>query len=508
VRLLPPVDYQSLTATAPVILLTSSQSAEKQSMDLRATVISALQWSAIGRIVSQTVTWVATIVVIRLLAPEDYALVAISGLVIGFTELLRELGLGAAIVQRDDLDDEQMRTIFGLIVLVHILLFLLIYFIAPVVAGFFGEDELIGIIRVAALQLPILMFAVIPNALMVRAMRFKWMSIVQAASMIAASATTLAMAYNGFGVWSLIGGQFAATLTNAVGFLLGQPYFEWPSFRLKKIGGLISYSSRVFGADFLYYFYTRADVVIVGKLLDATALGFYTVAYNLATLPMNKISGVLSSVGFPAYARIKHDILEVKSKFLFTVEANSLIFFPVLWGISIVADDLVVVLLGPKWLSATVVLQLITLIIPLQMTGPLARPALLGIGRADLFMSTIVTNAICVPIAVAIGSFWGLQGVSAGWVFGFSLAYYLNLRRFLPVFQIKLSEYGKVMAPAIFMTMGMYVIVLGAKMTFLSELDPLHRLIWSVIIGVIAYCTLLTTLSRPAFVRMLNFARR
>ncbi|HEU4855476.1 MAG TPA: lipopolysaccharide biosynthesis protein [Nitrosospira sp.] len=461
-----------------------------------------------GRIVSQTVTWIATIVVIRLLAPEDYALVAISGLVIGFTELLRELGLGAAIVQRSDLDEEQMRTIFGLIIIVHIFLFLLIYSIAPVVAHFFEEDELIQIIRVAALQLPILIFAVIPNALMVRAMRFKWMSIIQASSTIAASLTTLTMAYNGFGVWSLIGGQFAATLTNAIGFLLGQPYLKWPSFSFKKIGGLVSYSSRVFGADLLYYFYTRADVVIVGKLLDATALGFYTVAYNLATLPMNKISGVLSSVGFPAYARIKHDIPEVKSKFLFTVEANSLIFFPVLWGISVVADDLVMVLLGSKWLSAIVVLQIITLIIPLQMTGPLARPALLGIGRADLFMSTIVTNAICVPIALAIGSFWGLQGVSAGWVLGFSLAYYLNLRRFLPAFQIRLIEFGRIMGPAAFMTLGMYAVVTGAKMTFLSELDPLHRLIWSVITGVIVYCSLLTTLSRPAFVRMLSFARR
>jgi teichuronic acid exporter len=477
-------------------------------MDLRVSVVSALKWSAIGRIVSQTVTWVATIVVIRLLAPEDYALIAISGLVIGFTELLRELGLGAAIVQRNDLNEEQMRTIFGLIIIVHILLFLLIYFIAPVVARFFEEEELVQIIRVAALQLPILIFAVIPNALMVRAMRFKWMSIVQASSTIAASLTTLTMAYNGFGVWSLIAGQFAATLTNTIGFLLGQPYLKWPLFSLQKIGGLVSYSSHVFGADLLYYFYTRADVVVVGKLLDATALGFYTVAYNLATLPMNKISGVLSSVGFPAYARIKHNILEVKSKFLFTVEANSLIFFPVLWGISVVADDLVMVLLGSKWLSATVVLQLVTLIIPLQMTGPLARPALLGIGRADLFMSTIVTNAICVPIALAIGSFWGLGGVSAGWIMGFSLAYCINLSRFLPVLHITFAEFGKAVGPAILMSSGMYVIVISVKFTFLSDIDLFHRLFLSVLIGVLVYGSLLVTLSRSAFMRVLSLGRQ
>ena len=456
----------------------------------------------------QVAAWAATIIVIRLLTPEDYALIAVASLVIGFSELLRELGLGAAIIQRDDIHEDELRSIFGLVIVVHLFLFLLIYLIAPAVANFFGEGRLVDIIRVAALQLLILIFLVIPNALMVRAMRFKWMSIVRATAMIAASLVTLGMAYTGFGVWSLIAGNFAATLTTTAGFMIGQPYCKVPSFRFKKISALASYSSRIFGADLLYYFYTRADVAIIGKMLGTTALGFYTVAYNLATLPMNKVSGMLSSVGFPAYARIKNDISEVKAKFLFTVEANSLVFFPVLWGLSSVADDFVMVLLGTKWLSATIVLQLITLIIPLQMTGPLVRPALLGIGRADLFLASLVTNAVCVPTAIAIGSLWGLTGVCFGWIVGFSLAYYLNLRRFLPALNTNLIEFGKVMAPAALMGLGMYVGVMAAKLTILNGVDPIHRLYLSVLVGVVIYAGLLVTVSRPAFLRVLSLARQ
>ncbi|MGH8761697.1 MAG: lipopolysaccharide biosynthesis protein [Nitrosospira sp.] len=477
-------------------------------MDLRVSVVSALRWSAISRFTAQIATWASTIIVIRLLVPEDYALVAISGLVIGFTSLMRELGLGAAIIQRDDLDEDQIRTIFGLIIVVHIFLFLLIYLVAPPVASFFGEEKLVDIIRVAALQLLILMFLVIPSALMHRAMQFKWMSIVHAVSMITAALVTLAMAYQGFGVWALIGGNFAASIINTAGYQFGEPYCKMPSFQFKKIRMLVSYSSRIFGADFLYYFYTRADVLIVGKMLDASSLGFYTVAYNLATLPMNKISGMLSSVGFPAYARIKDNISEVKSKFLFTVEANSLVFFPVLWGLSSVADDFVVVLLGSQWLPAIIVLQLITLIIPLQMTGPLVRPALLGIGRADLFLASLVTNTICVPIALMIGSLWGLSGVCFGWIAGFSLAYYLNLRRFLPALHTSLAEFGKTMAPAVLMSLAMYIAVAGAKFTILSDADPIPRLSLSVLIGVIIYAGLLATLSRPAFMRILKLGKQ
>lgn len=477
-------------------------------MDLRTNVISALRWSAIGRVVGQVAAWAATIIVIRLLTPEDYALIAVASLVIGFSELLRELGLGAAIIQRDDIHEEELRSIFGLVIVVHLFLFLFIYLVAPTVANFFEEERLVDIIRVAALQLLILIFLVIPNALMVRAMRFKWMSIVRATAMVAASLVTLVMAYAGFGVWALIAGNFAATLTTTAGFMAGQPYCKVPSFRFKRIGALASYSSRIFGADVLYYFYTRADVAIIGKVLGTTALGFYTVAYNLATLPMNKISGMLSSVGFPAYARIKNDIFEVKAKFLFTVEANSLIFFPVLWGLSSVADDFVVVLLGMKWLSSTIVLQLITLIIPLQMTGPLVRPALLGIGRADLFLASLVTNAICVPTAIAIGSLWGLTGVCFGWIAGFSLAYYLNLRRFLPALNTNLVEFGRVMAPAAIMAFVMYIGVLAAKSTVLADVDPIHRLYLSVLIGIVIYAGLLVTVSRLAFKRVLSLARQ
>lgn len=476
-------------------------------MDLRTNVISALRWSAIGRIVGQAAAWAATIIVIRLLTPEDYALIAIASLVIGFSELLRELGLGAAIIQRDDIHEEELRSIFGLVIVVHLFLFLLTYFIAPLVANFFNEERLIDIIRVAALQLLILIFLVIPNALMVRAMRFKWISIVRAMASIAAGLVTLGMAYAGFGVWSLIAGNFAATLTTTVGFMAGHPYAKVPSFRFKKIAALASYSSRIFGADVLHYFYTRADVVIIGKMLGTTTLGFYTVAYNLATLPMSKISGMLSSVGFPAYARIKNDISEVKSKFLFTIEANSLVFFPVLWGLSSVADDFVMVLLGTKWLSATIVLQLITFIIPLQMTGPLVRPALLGIGRADLFLASLVTNAVCVPTAIAIGSLWGLTGVCFGWIAGFLLAYYLNLRRFLPVLNTNPVEFGRIMAPAALMAFGMYAGVMAAKLTILDGVEPIHRLYLSVMIGIVIYAVLLVTVSRPALMRILSLAR-
>ena len=478
-------------------------------MNLRTKVISAVKWSILNRVIAQVVTWSATIIVIRLLAPEDYALIAISGLVIGFSQLLRDLGLGAVIVQRDDIDDEKMRTIFGLIIVTHIIMFLIINMLAPLAAAYFDQEKLTDILHVVSFQVLIPALTMIPSALMVRAMQFKLRSIIGMIAAIFASLSTLVMACLGYGVWSLVMGQFASILVSLVGYSLVAPYFKKPSFKFNKIRPYMSYSGQVFLADILYYFYTRADVVIVGKLLGPSTLGFYTVADNLATLPMNRISGMLSGIGFAAYAQIKNNISEVKSKFLLTIEINSLLFFPVLWGMSSIADDFIPVFLGDKWLPAIIVLQLIPLIIPFKMTGPLFRPALLGIGRADLFLNTLIINAICVPSAIAIGGFWGgLEGVCLGWIVGFSLAYFLNIRRFLPVLKRSLAEYAKVVLPAMFMALVMYFVVAVAKLTILHDIDSVYRLWLSVVIGVAVYASLVTIFKHNSFMQMVSLARK
>jgi teichuronic acid exporter len=478
-------------------------------MNLRTKVISAVKWSILNRVIAQVVTWSATIIVIRLLAPEDYALIAISGLVIGFSQLLRDLGLGAAIIQRDDIDDEKMRIIFGVIIVTHIIMFLIINMLAPFAAAYFNQEKLTDILHVVSFQVLIPTLTMIPSALMVRAMQFKLQSIIGMIAAIFASLSTLVMAYLGYGVWSLVMGQFASILVSLVGYSLVAPYFKKPSFKFNKIRPYMSYSGQVFLADILYYFYTRADVVIVGKLLGPSTLGFYTVADNLAMLPMNKISGMLSGIGFAAYAQIKNNISEVKSKFLLTIEMNSLLFFPVLWGMSSIADDFIPVFLGDKWLPAIIVLQLIPLIIPFKMTGPLFRPALLGIGRADLFLTTLIINAICVPSAIAIGGFLGgLEGVCLGWIVGFSLAYFLNIRCFLPVLKTTLAEYAKMILPAMFMALAMYFVVAVAKMTILHDIDSVYRLWLSVAIGIAVYTSLIAIFKHHSFMLMISLARR
>jgi len=465
---------------------------------LRERVISGLKWSVLGQVVGQLFTWVTTIIIIRLLAPEDYALIAMASLVFGFSELFRELGFGAAVIQKKEISESELKTIFGAVILTHVSLFWLSYVLAPLVAGFFGEELLIDIIRVSSLQLLILMFMVIPSARLYRSMRFKWIATLQATSMISASLITLAMAYLGYGVWALVIGQMSTSVIKTLGMFWASPYYHLPSFKFSQVKRLLSFSSNVMLSDVIYYFYVRADVVVVGKLLGDAMLGFYTVAYNLATLPMHKISGLLSSVGFSAYANIQDDKDKIRKNFLLTIEMNSLVFFPVLWGISAVSADLVYVLLGDKWMLSAPVMQIIPLVVPLQMTGPLVRPALLGMGRADIFLRNVVTNFLCVTPSLVIGSYWGLQGVCWGWVLGFSMAYLFNMRRVLTVFEVDAIKFLRVLMIPMLLSLAMYLSVVLLNNYLLVGLESYQRLMLASLLGCLVYVGLCLSLNKKS----------
>jgi len=461
----------------------------------------------LGQVVGQLFTWVTTIIIIRLLAPEDYALIAMASLVFGFSELFRELGFGAAVIQKKEISESELKTIFGAVILTHVSLFWLSYVLAPLVAGFFGEELLIDIIRVSSLQLLILMFMVIPSARLYRSMRFKWIATLQATSMISASLITLAMAYLGYGVWALVIGQMSTSVIKTLGMFWASPYYHLPSFKFSQVKRLLSFSSNVMLSDVIYYFYVRADVVVVGKLLGDAMLGFYTVAYNLATLPMHKISGLLSSVGFSAYANIQDDKDKIRKNFLLTIEMNSLVFFPVLWGISAVSADLVYVLLGDKWMLSAPVLQIIPLVVPLQMTGPLVRPALLGMGRADIFLRNVVTNFLCVTPSLVVGSYWGLQGVCVGWVLGFSMAYCINMSRTLPVVGLGGIDFMRALLVPMLLASAMYLSVLFMNEHVFSSIESYQRLILSSFFGGIVYLGLCFRLNRSSLNNLLQVAR-
>lgn len=463
---------------------------------MRSTVIRALRWYAGIRYLGQLFTWGITIVVIRLLTPEDYGLIAMASILIGLAIMVGEVGIGGALIQSPKLDNATVRKLFGFLIITNVPLYILVFILSPIFASFFNADKLTHIIRILDFQVLISVFSVIPIALLKRQMDFKQLAFIELAAAIIGSLTALGMAWYGFGVWSLVASNLATTmvLTLSAIFIVGLP--QWPSFRFGGIRSQLAFVARIVASSFVSFLYTQSDTIIIGRIIGSTQLGYYTVANNIALLPMNKFTTIMSSVSFPAYSQIRHDKDKIQNYFLRSLEINLFIFTPFLWGISSISKDLIDLVLGDRWGSAVVVLQIISLIVPLRMLSPLVQAMLLGIGRVEITLRNVFTNLMIVPPALLIGTQWGLSGVCFGWVIGFSVAFPINLRRTFLELDLHPKEFWILTRATFVCAATMYVAAMGANHYLLDGLEQIPRLVLSVSIGAAVYTCLSLVLNR------------
>lgn len=456
--------------------------------DLKQKVLSGLKWSVGGRAASQLATWASTIIVMRLLQPEDYGLMAMAAFFVALCMLLNELGMSAALVQAKELTDTLLRQMFGVVIIGNGAFFILMIATSPLIAKFFNEPRLTAIVSVLAIQFPLIAFSVIPNARLARDMNFRAKSIVEVISMVSSAIVTLTMAWLGYGVWSLITGSLVNIFLRTIGFNIICPSLRKPSFNFTGFADRARFGGYVSVNRILWYLYSQADVFVVGKLLGKTLLGYYSVAMHVASLPMQKVGSILQQVALPAYSQLQGNRELAASYALKASRAISFFAFPIFFGISSVAPEIISVALGEKWLQAILPLQLLSLVIPLRTIQISIGPAINGLGKPEVNVHNLIVACIVMPVAFFIGSYWGLLGVSLAWIIAYSLWFAYMLSRSLKVIGTTMREFLKTMQIPALYSAAMYGAVYLVKV-MLARLDAntILTLILMIITGAVVY---------------------
>ena len=255
----------------------------------------------------------------------------------------------------------------------------------------------------------------------------------------------------------------------------------------------------------LWYVYSNSDVFIIGKILGKELLGFYSIAMQLASLPMQKVSELLDQVGFAAYSTVQHDMAAIRSHFLKAVRILSFLSFPIFWGISSVSPDLVDVVLGKRWEKAILPLQLLALVMPIRMVGHGTGSPLLAIGKPEIgTMNTFIALVIMTP-AFAIGAYFGgLIGVSLAWVVAYPILIVTRLNFSLPPLGLSHGDYFGAMAGPALGGGVMYAVVMGAREFIAApHLGPIGGMILLVAIGAVVYPSFMWLFFRGSFLELL-----
>jgi len=480
-------------------------------VNLKHQVVSGLRWSAGVRLASQLFTWAVTLIVIRLLTPADYGLLAMAMVFVGLLYQLAELGLGSAVVQRLEIDTALLRKAYGVILLVHGALCLTLFLAAPLISALMEEPRLVPIVRMLSALFLVSAFQVLPLALLQRKLEYRRQALNDFRSVILGSSTVLAGALAGFGVWSLVLGSFVTQLGKSIGLNRIAPFPHWPDFSLRGTKQLLTFGGNLTGAWILAAFFMQADVLIAGRWLGKEIVGFYSVAMHLASLPAQRMFGIINPIAFPAFARMQHDLRQLAYALLKGLRLLAFISLPLLWGISSVAPEIVSAILGPKWGPSTFPLGAIALMMPVRMVNLFIPNAMQGIGRTDLLLRNNLAAAILMPIAFLIGIQWGLTGLSLAWVIVTPIVVFENLRRALPPLELRIGALWKAVAPACAAAATMYAAVFGMRLLLPASLPPLAALCVLVATGAAVYALASLGLNRGGvdeFVTLLRQAMR
>ena len=361
------------------------------SQSLTDKTISGLNWSFLGTYGNAIINTIVGIVLARLLTPQDFGLIGMVYIFTGLADLFATLGMGESVIRIKNLNDNYIRVATTLTITASVLIYLVFYFSSPFIAAFYNEPKIIPIIKVLSFLFLIKAVATISYSRLQRNLDFKTIMVLSITNSVTYGITSSVLAIRGFGVWSLVYGNLAASIISAFLTLRKSPPSLKPLLKKNEFKELAGFGSGVTLSNILLYGSSNVDYLIIGKFINPSALGLYTRAFNLMTESISKISGGIYSVLFPAFAAAQNEKQKLRIAYLRTIKTLSYFVFPVLAVMMINADYIIKGLYGVKWAGAVPVFRILAFGGILRATLPYSGAIAHATGRvyAEVFQQLV-----------------------------------------------------------------------------------------------------------------------
>lgn len=380
--------------------------------DIKQQTISGVGWSAGARIAKQILQFIISVILARLLTPEDFGLVGMIAVFTGFAALFGELGFGAALIQRQDVEEQHYSSIFWLNLLSGFILMGVVIAAAPAIAAFYNEPRLVPLTMLIAVNFLIGALNIVQQALLTRALNFQKLAFIETISMLMAGSVAIVLAYLGYGVYALVWQMLISTMAGVILMWNVTGWYPHLIFSWQSARELLGFSSNLLGFNVFNYWVRGADNLLIGKFIGSGGLGIYTRAYSTMLLPLNQVSAVVGRVMFPALARIQDDKPRIKRIYLQAISMISLITFPMMLGLLVVSKSFVLALYGPQWAAVVPILQILCLVGLAQSVGTTTGWIYQSQGRTDWLFYWGIASGIVTFIAFGVGIIWGVLGVT------------------------------------------------------------------------------------------------
>ena len=434
-------------------------SADQPHGNLTKSTLSGFAWHYTSFATQAVLQLIVLAVLARLLSPEDFGVLGIAMVFVGFAALFSQLGVGPALIQRSELTPIHIRVGFTLSILLSLVLTLIIIAISPWTARFLQNDQVADVLSVVSLNFLFAGFGVVSESLLKRNLKFKSMMLASVGSYVFGYACIgITLAWLGYGVWALVGATLGQSFLNSVLLLILSPIPFSPCLARREMRELLFFGGGFTLAHFLNYSANQGDYFVVGRMMGPGALGVYSRAYQLMMMPAKYFGQVLTVVLFPVMAKLQDERQQLTKTYLSGIAMVTLVSAPLGALMIATASEIVEVLLGPKWGDTVIPFQILALGVVARGSYKIDDSLAKALGAMYRRSARDAVYAAGVVLGSMIGLRWGLAGVAVGVLAAVLMNYILALQMSKNLLNCSWSQIIKALSPAIYPTVVVAVV--------------------------------------------------
>ncbi|MCD4674137.1 MAG: MOP flippase family protein [Anaerolineaceae bacterium] len=452
---------------------------------LKSKTLHALFWSFLERFGQQGIQFIISIILARLLMPEEFGLIAMLAIFIAIAQSFINSGFGQALIQKKNTAHIDECSIFYFNIFVGFLVAGLLCLAAPWIAGFYNQPLLVPLTCALSLNLIINAFGLVQTTLLTKHIDFKTQLKVSVIATVISGTIGITMAFNGFGVWSLVAQSLGSNLFRTALLWVFNTWRPSLVFSFAALREMFAFGSRLLASGLLDTVFQNIYLVVIGKLFSPMALGFYSRAKGLQQLPVDNISGIVSRVTFPVFSSVQDDKPRLKRGVRKALTMLVMINFPMMIGLAIVAKPLVLVLLTEKWAPCIPYLQLLCVVGMLYPVHVINLNVLIAQGRSDLFFRLEILKKILIVIVIAVTYRWGIIAMIYGQIVISCLGYFLNAHYTGKMLDYPITEQIQDLIPSLALASIMGLGVYALKYTHIA--NQLALLSAQIMTGIVLY---------------------
>lgn len=470
----------------------------------KAKVLSGLIWKFAERISAQVVTFVVSIVLGRLLSPDDYGLIAVVTIFITFANCIVTNGFGSSLIQKKDSDNLDFSTVLYFQFAFSLALYGILFIAAPLIAKFFGEgyDLLVPVLRVLGIRIPLTAINNVQQAYVGKKMIFRKFFLSTIGGTVISAVVGIWMAYEGYGVWALVGQYLTNTFISTVILAFTIKWKPELKFSWARLKILFSYGWKLLVGGIINETYVELRKIAIGKLYTSADLAYFDRGMQIPNIIVTNINSSISNVLFPAISNAQNNMADVKAIMRRSIRTSSYIMCPLMFGLAVVAEPLISFLLTDKWLPCVPYLQIYCISYCFEPIQTANLQAIKAVGRSDIFLKLEIIKKVAYAVILVAVMFHSVDAIAYSLLLNTLIAVFVNTTPNKKLLGYSFKELIADMAPGIILSAVMAGVVYLEGM--LLPFSALPRMIIQAATGGIIYLVLSVVFKVESFSYLLN----